>query len=384
MAITLGVAAGLILMALISGMISQRFVNLIENQISHVQIHQPGFRTEMESKLYISGMEKLNSSLDSSGMVLHHTPRTLAQGMVASGYGATGVQLVGVQPDTEAPVSEFSRNLISGSYFSEDVRNPLLISERTARKLRVREGERVVLTFQGLDDDIVSAAFRVSGIFRTSNASFDDVHVYVLASDLQQLLHPYRPIWHQVAVITHAYQEAGLWAEAMRREFPDLDIKDWSDLSPEATILVEQGNFFSYIFLVVILLGLAFGILNTMLMAVFERTQELGMLMAIGMKRTSIATMIILETVYLSILGSAMGLLLGFAFVGIFKQEGLNLAGFSDALAEFGYDAVIYPLATQQDIVTVLVLVFCISILAAVIPTLRAVKLNPAEAVRKV
>src|SRR5690606_35120449 len=118
--------------------------------------------------------------------------------------------------------------------------------------------------------------------------------------------------------------------------------------------------------IIIILLGLAFGILNTMLMAVFERMQELGMLMAIGMNKTRIASMIILETAYLTLIGGGLGTVLGLLIVQYFENEGLDLSSFADALAQFGYEAAVFPTVTQQDIIVVLILVIITSVSAAI------------------
>lgn len=383
MAIGLGVAAGLILMGLVKGMLIQRFDSLIENQFSHIQIHAPEFLTEQESALTLPAVEKWREGVESVPQLQAYAFRTLTQAMLASGYTAQGVQVIGINPDSEKQMNRFYENLTEGQYLPEDIRNPIMISERMARKLRVQLGGRLVLTFQNLSGDITSAAFRVAGVFRTSNAGYDDMHVMVRAEDMQSLLSDV-PVWHQMAILLHDHQDANEVAKMLQEKYPHLDIRSWSQLSPELTILMEQGNFFSYIFMVIILLGLAFGILNTMLMAVFERMQELGMLMAIGMNKTKIALMIILETIYISFVGGLVGLGIGLGFMGMFGEKGLDLQGLSDALAEFGYDSVIYPQIALAEIITVLILVFLTALASSIGPALRAIRLNPAEAVRKI
>lgn len=383
MAIGLGVAAGLILMGLVKGMLIQRFDSLIENQFSHIQIHAPEFLAEQESALTLPAVEKWREGVESVPQLKAYAFRTLTQAMLASGYTAQGVQVIGINPDSEKHMNRFYENLTEGQYLPEDIRNPIMISERMARKLRVQLGGRLVLTFQNLSGDITSAAFRVAGVFRTSNAGYDDMHVMVRAEDMQSLLSDV-PVWHQMAILLHDHQDAKEVAKMLEEKYPHLDIRSWSQLSPELTILMEQGNFFSYIFMVIILLGLAFGILNTMLMAVFERMQELGMLMAIGMNKTKIALMIILETIYISFVGGLVGLGIGLGFMGMFGEKGLDLQGLSDALAEFGYDSVIYPQIALAEIITVLILVFLTALASSIGPALRAIKLNPAEAVRKI
>jgi ABC-type lipoprotein release transport system permease subunit len=381
-AIGIGVSAGLILMALSYGLIQQRFINLIEGQFSHVQIHQAEYMEEREPQLWIPDYLQLTNTLDTMPMVKAYSGRVIAQAMLTSSYGAAGVELTGIDPDKE--IIDLKKQLVEGDYLSPNLRNPVLISAKTAEKLRLNKGDRLVMTFQNTHGEMVSAAFRVAGLYSSSNTSYDEGHAYVKASDLQVLLNDQKPVWHEVALMTEDFNRAPDLRDIIQTYFPKLEVRDWKSLSPEANLLMEQGNFFSYIFLIIILLGLAFGILNTMLMSVFERQSELGMLMAIGMGKKQIAGMIILETVYLTLFGGLIGLLTGLAVIAFFQENGLQLSGFDDALAAYGYDSVIFPAINGQNILLVAGLVFTIALLSSITPALRAIRLKPAEAVRKI
>lgn len=382
MAIVLGIAAGLIMFGLVAGMVMQRFDGLVENHLSHIQIHHKDYLSEQENNLILPFPEKIRTVLDSISTIQGTAFRTISFGMIASGYNSSGVKILGINKNEEATVSRFPQNIIDGVYLDEGMRYPLVLSERTAKKLRVKLGGRIVLTFQNLEGDITSAAFRISGLFRTSDSNFDDAHVHVLQNDLQELLGD-PEAFHQVAILIHDYKKAEDLAIALGKALPELEVRSWAGLAPELRILVEQGGFIMYIFMIIILLGLSFGILNTMLMAVFERMQELGMLMAIGMTKYKVASMIILETVYIAIIGGVIGVFLGIGINNLFVEDGLDLSRFASALAEFGYDSIIYPILESKDIYITIGLVFITAIIAAVIPAVRAVQLNPSEAIRK-
>ncbi|MGY6741416.1 MAG: ABC transporter permease [Cecembia sp.] len=382
MAIILGIAAGLLMFGLVAGLVMQRFNGLVENHLSHIQIHHKDYLREQENKMILPNPEQIRQGLEGLPNIKGYAFRTLSFGMLASGYNSSGVKITGINKAEEEGISKFKDNIIDGEYLDESLRNPLLISQRNARKLRVQLGGRVVLTFQNLEGDLTSAAFRVSGIFRTSDSNFDDLNVYVNQADLQELLGE-NEAYHQVAILLDSRDEAENIAGLLSEKLPEVDIRSWSALSPELRILVEQGGFIMYIFMIIILLGLSFGILNTMLMAVFERVQELGMLMAIGMTKVKVAAMIVLETTFIALIGGVIGVILGLGIHSLFAEEGLDLSGFADALAEFGYDAIIYPLLEAKDVGITIIMVFITAVLAAVIPAIRAVQLNPAEAVRK-
>lgn len=382
LAITLGVAAGLIMFGLMAGMIMQRFEGLVQNQLAHIQIHENNYLSEQENSLIIQDLYQIKPILDTISSLEGYAFRTISNGMIASGYYSSGIKIIGLDKKEEAHISRFPENITDGTYLNDSIRNPIVISQRLAKKLRIQIGGRLVLTFQDLDGNITSSAFRVSSLYRTSNANFDDANVMVKRDDLQQLLGN-NEAFHQVAILLTDHTKAAEVAMALDLKLPNSEVRSWESLSPELRILVEQGGFIMYIFMIIILLGLAFGILNTMLMAVFERIQELGMLMSLGMQKAKIASMIMLETIFIAIIGGVVGIGLGILITKSFETKGLDLSGFTDALAEFGYEAIIYPDLGTEDIVITLLLVFATSILSAIIPALRAVQLNPAEAVRK-
>jgi ABC-type lipoprotein release transport system permease subunit len=381
MAIFLGVSCGLIMAGLASGMVNQRFKSLIEKQISHIQIHSPGFMQERESALYLQDENFLRKSIDTISTLQAYTFRTLSNGMLASGHNTTGVNIIGVNTKEEKIITGFEQNILEGSFFESDRTNTIIISQKTARKLQVKIGGRLVLSFQDLNGDITSGAFRVEGIFRTSNSGYDETHVFVESSDLQSLLG--HTVYHQVAILLDNYEDAPYMATKLSGELGEYDIQSWSGLSPELRILLEQGNFSVFIFMIIILIGLAFGILNTMLMAVFERTRELGMLLSVGMTKGRVFSMIVLETVFLSLIGGMGGIGCGWILISVFEQKGINLSGFSDALAEFGYEAIIYPEISSVALVGITALVLLTAVLASLFPAFKALSLNPAEAVRK-
>lgn len=382
LSVLFGMACGLMLLGLYAGFINQRFESLILNQVSHIQIHADNYIREQESSLTIENETTLFQFLDTLPQITGYAARTLSFGMLASGHNAIGVKIMGINPQEEVKITKFHDNLVEGDYLSDEVKNPIYISAKAAKKLKVKLGGRVVLTFQRIDNEITAAAFRINGIYKSSNAEFDNSHVMVKRDDLQELLAD-KPVIHEVAILLKDEKLANPTADYITRNFSHLDTRSWEAISPELRILLEQGSIILYIFIIIILLGLAFGILNTMLMAVFERMQELGMLMAIGMNKTKIAWMIILETVYLTLIGGILGIIMGLLIVRYFEKDGLDLSNLADALAQFGYEAFVFPTVTQQDVIVVLILVILTSFFAAIIPTIRAIYLIPAEAIRK-
>jgi ABC-type antimicrobial peptide transport system permease subunit len=166
--------------------------------------------------------------------------------------------------------------------------------------------------------------------------------------------------------------------------FPHQKVESWRDLSP-VLVFMEQWMASSLkVLIVIIMAALAFGIINTMLMAVLERIRELGVLMALGMKRSRIFLMIMLETIFLSIVGGPLGLLAGFVTISWLGKRGIDLTEYSEGLEAIGYSSVLYPALSYQDYGLIVAGVLITALVASVYPAWKAVRLNPVEAIHTI
>jgi putative ABC transport system permease protein len=271
---------------------------------------------------------------------------------------------------------------VEGSYFDEGGRNPILIGKALAEKTKLQERSRVVLTFQNLDGELVSASFRVAGIFRTANSMLDDMNVYVLQSDLNDYV-GHEMVINEIAMIAHDLDHINDIRDTYLSSYPGLTIRTWAELSPELSFIQEIGQSMLLVILVIILFALAFGLVNTMLMSVYERVRELGMLMAVGMNRRKVFGMIMLETAFLTFLGAFGGMVLGIISNTITGHTGLDLAVVGgDSLGDFGYPTMVYPYLGAEFYVMLTALVIIMVFITAIFPAVKALRLKPAEAVR--
>ncbi len=381
-AIIAGLWAGIMVSALTNGWVKQRFDNMILEELTHVQIHHPEFLAERESDMHIDRADDLMRFLEQDDRVRNFTPRTLSDAMIQSPLTSSGVQIRGVDIQSEPRTTTFHKNLTQGEYLDSEVRNPILLGERLAERLNVGVGNRVVLSFQDLDNHITSGSFNITGLFRTASNPYDERHVFVRAEDLNALLTD-QTIWHEIAIILHDESMSNALAADLNREFDDIAAETWYELSPELRYITDMGGAMTFYIMVVIMLALAFGILNTMLMAIFERKRELGMLMAVGMSKIRIFLMIMLESVILTLTGAVVGLAVAHISVNYLSRKGLDMTSVGgESMAEFGYDAVVYPIANTGDYVTTMLLVAFTAILAAVYPAIKALRLNPMDVIK--
>lgn len=380
-AIGLGLIGGTFAMAMVSGFMNQRFFNAIEKQYSHLQVHSPAWLDEGQPGMFLSAGQQLHDSLASLPEVAMIAARTLANGLLASPTLTQGVEVRGIDPTAEQRLIKLDAQLIGGAYLTDSSEMDVLLGARLAKKLKVELGSRVVISFPNAEQDIVSAAFRVKGLFRTANAGFDQSTIYVQAHQLQSLLNEAGAVY-ELGIRLNEADGVPAFAHQLGANRPDLTVRSWRELAPELAYMQDTGGVVSYIFVFIILLGLSFGILNSMLMAVYERMRELGMLKALGMKKSRIFLMIMTETLVMSLLGSSVGIFLGGLLVKLTGSRGIDLSSYADGLAEFGYDAVLYPELSASYALNVTLLVIALSLLASIYPALKALKLNAADAIR--
>jgi ABC-type lipoprotein release transport system permease subunit len=382
MAVALGVFAGIFFLAFANGMVNDRIQTIIRTEMSHIQIHQPGFQDNNQLSLYFSGADSILEKVRQMPHVTAASKRIVIQSMVASAETGTGVKITGIDPADEQKVTSLKSKIIEGNYFDGSGRNPVIISERLAQKLKVHLKNKLVITVQDVNKNISGGAFRIVGIYRTNNMLYDEANIFVRNTDIARLAGLTDNDAHEIAVLLDANENTDVATVSLSKAFLLFDVKNWMVLSPEAGYMVSAMSQYSFIFMVIILLALCFGIVNTMLMVILERVHELGMLMAIGMNRRRIFVMIMLETIFLSFTGGMAGILLGYAASEYYARAGIDLYFWKDAFAEIGYPSLIYTYIDLKTMLTTTAMVILTGVLSALYPANKALKLNPSESIR--
>ncbi|MFP4681883.1 MAG: ABC transporter permease [Chitinispirillaceae bacterium] len=380
-ATALGLLGGLTASALSFGMGEQMVETVIKTRVSHLQITHPQYQDDPDIQYCVSDAREKVEKLDSMPQVAAVAPRVLVNAMASSPKTALGVELMGVLPQRERNLTIVDESVMEGSFFSDEGEFEAVIGQELAERLDMGVGSRIVFTFQNAEGTITGGAFRVSGIFRTPSSEFDRGTVFVQAQDLAQLLET-ELHYQQISVLFTTLEALDTTLSTVHSIAPDMRVQTWTELAPELGFISETLGVSLYIFMVVILLALAFGIVNTMLMVVLERRRELGMLMAVGMKRKTLFVLIVLETLALSLTGAVAGMILTSVVVWILSITGIDLSIISQGLSEFGLTDVLYPELpwTMYPILGVMVVV--IAVLSAIYPARRALKLRPADALR--
>ena len=310
LSIIIGLFAGIAVLALYKGMMKSRIRTVIDAEVAHLQLHDSSFKKDYEPKFIIKNGDKIMTSIAAIPEIKFVAPRSIANGMLATTTGSTGVQINGVIPAKEYIVSQLKIKIIEGNLFDPMKRNEIMIGKKLAKKMKLEIGSRLVLTFTDTTDEIVSAAFRVTAIYQSDNAPLDEKNVYVKLNELNSLLGTGNA-YNEIVLLLRDDDDLNKVQKQIQEKFPGYQVESWKEISPETELMVNTTNQYSYIIMVIIMVALAFGIINTMLMSILERTKEIGMMMALGTNKLKIFSLVLLETIFLTLAGTPVGLFIG-------------------------------------------------------------------------
>ncbi|MFY0686836.1 MAG: ABC transporter permease [Cyclobacteriaceae bacterium] len=353
--------------------------NAIEHDYSHIQIHNEDYLLEPDLKSSIQQVEVLDKVLLDTNVFKTVSKRQIVNGMVASTKTSAGIQIYGIDPEGEQVATRLGDQLMEGTYFNKFKRNPILISNKIADKLKLKIRSKVVLTMQDIDGEITSASFRVEGIFESKSPRINMGVVYVRLDDLQRLTN-YKGIT-EMAMMVEDPSNISLIKSSLATS--GNIVRGFKEIAPEFSLLEEQTTMVKQIMTMIVMLALLFGIINTMLMAVLERTKEIGMLRSVGMRKGKVFGMIVWETVIMGVIAGPIGLMAGYLTNWRFAQVGLDLSSYAESLKQFGYDTIFYPAIEPSMYYELMLTVLITALLGALYPAYKAIQLNPLEAIRK-
>lgn len=380
-AIALGLCGGIFATGIMIGMAESMVNTSIDRDLGHLQIHTTSFKENPSVNSFIVDGDSVAASVRVLRGVKGVSARMVVEGMASSPATNSGVKIVGIDPEDEASVTTITKAIVGGAFLREAGRTPAVVGKKLAEQLNLKLGSKLVLSFAGRDGSIIYGSFGIVGLFDTESSVFDKGTVFVRRGDLASLLGS-AALVHEIAVRLENAQLLPQVLNALKLKYPSLDVESWKDLAPELKLTSETTDISMLFFLGIILLGLLFGITNTMLMSVLDRVREFGVLMAIGMKRKRVFTLIILETVFLSLSGSVVGVALGAIAVRITQSTGIDLSVVSEGLSSYGIASVLYPEVPPILYVELGVLVIITALIAAIYPGIKATKLNPARSIR--
>jgi ABC-type lipoprotein release transport system permease subunit len=362
----------------------------VKIEVGHLQVQAKGFHDDHEMRQVVEDPAAVDRLLDGIPQVAAYTSRADAFAVLSSEERTYAGQVVGIDPEREVKVSSLESLVREGSFLSADDPEGALVGDLLADNLKIGLGDEVTVIGQGRDGSVAATVLTVRGIFSSGIDELDRTTVEMPLATFQQVFSMGDAV-HQVVVTgtdlwsVPAIQKqlvAGLGGPAGIDQSPPLVVLDWNQLMPGLLQSIKVDLVSGLIFYVALIFVVAFSILNTFLMAFLERTREFGVMMAIGTPPGRLGRLLLLESLALTGVGIAVGIVLGCAVTLYFQAHGIDVSGANELLERFGISGRMYP---QLSVVSALVgplLVLVITGLAALYPALKIRRLKPVEAMR--
>ena len=381
-AISVGIWGVFLTMALNFGMVFQMVDTAISTELGHLQVHARGFdrKPGLEERIE-GGAAWAERNLEALPGLRAWAPRGRSEGLLYSPRASVGVRVVAIDPEREPRVSRLADSVVEGTYL-EGARRRVLIGEALARRLSVQIGDKLVLSVQDATGEMTGEAYRVGGLFRTAWSEIDRGVVYMRLDEGQRLFAIGDAVSELVVVAEARDQVDGLRDAIAADLGGGLRVQTWKELRPLLDYMVSTMDQSAWWVYAAVFVAMAFGIANVLLMAVYERIREIGVLMAIGMRPRRLVGMILAESVLLAAIGLALGLGAALATTAALA-DGIDLSRFAEGLNAYGIGTRIVPVIRSQDVTTPLGVALATALLASLWPALHAVRIRPADAVRR-
>jgi ABC-type lipoprotein release transport system permease subunit len=381
-AVIIGAWSMIFLAALMRGIVDGMVKNGIATLTGHVQIHQQDYPADPVVDHRIEDPQHLFRALDENlpaGSCW--SSRVRVNAVAGNARHSAGVTLVGIDPDREAKVSFIGTSVTRGAYLRPGDPSGILIGRALADKFQTRLGRKIIITSQDTHGDVVSRAFRIAGIFQAEMESTEKGFVFVDLDAAQKML-AMGPAISEVAVLLPDYGMARQTAARLQRIIGPgrLLVRTWRQSLPILTAMLKLYDNFILIWFVVVFVAMGFGIVNTTLMAVFERMREFGVLKALGMGPGRIIVTIETETLFILIFGLLMGNILGLLSCWALSFNGIDLSALAQGVEYAGMSRIIYPVLQSPDVIAADLIVLCLGLLVGLYPAVKAARFRPVEA----
>jgi ABC-type lipoprotein release transport system permease subunit len=355
----------------------------------HLQIQARGYQQSKKIRRVIPDPEPLKQILESMPQVSAYTCRARAFALISSTKRAYGVMVVGVEPDGEKKVSTLASITQKGHYLTRAPADPdfsgALVGRLLARNLHVDVGDEITLLGQGRDGSVAATVLKVQGIYGSGMDEFDRNAIHISLETFQEVFFMGDAV-HELVIIGSRLAAVPEIKERLQVRLTEVAQKirpvvlDWDELMPGLRQAIRMDLVGGGIFYLILILVVAFSILNTFLMAILERTHEFGVMMAVGTRPNRLTRLVLTESTAMTLVGVGVGIFLGCLITWYFQVHGLEIAGSSELLKQYGIPSRLYPRLTPLSAGIGPTAVFVITWISALYPALKIRRLKPVEA----
>jgi len=386
MAISLGLGFNIFMRAIGDGFHEQMVDNSVRSHIGHLVVHRAGYHDDPGINKTLPDPAEVEQAIQSLPDLRAYSLRVLGDGLASTAENSAGVAIVGIDPAKERKVTTIHRGIVKGQYLREGEVRPILIGDRLAVNLKADVGDKVVLLVQAADGSMGANLFRVAGIFRSGAPELDRGMAFILRKDAQELFSLQNRETEAVVLLNSSLGvPAAQQALESKLSGEHVEVLTWYQVEPFLLQFIQLDDAFFYIIVIIFFVVISIGILNTIMMSVFERVREFGVMMALGTKPRQIVKMVVEEAFVLALVGAVIGSAIGISASLYFATEGMNLSAWAEGAAALGMTTtVVYTKLTAANVVISNLAVLAVVVLVGLYPALHASRLRPVEAIRHV
>jgi ABC-type lipoprotein release transport system permease subunit len=382
----LAVALGVALLVVTSGLMEGSIWGSVESNIrvrtAHVQVREQSYeadRISLKWEHLLDDPQQVVAQAQALPEVRYATPVLWASGILAAGQESVGVQVTGLDPLSEFS-APFREGTVAGQFLAAEDRGGIVIGRRLAESLDVTVGEDISLMVNTSDEEPDEAILTVRGLYDTGHPVYDETTVFLPLAKAQAFT---RAGERASAVLVLLEDKEDTDAVANSLQGPGREVLTWRDLAQAILGAVETSKGLIYLMYLIVLAVVAVVIANTLLMSVFERTREMGILAALGMRGRQVMVTFVVQAALLALVGIVLGLCLGSLGVYYLSTQGLDIGGAAQmATAEVAYGERLYARFVPVEMAQLSVATFVITLLASLYPAWFAARMEPIEALR--
>jgi putative ABC transport system permease protein len=383
-AVIIGVWSMVVLGALMRGIAVGMIKNGISTLTGHIQIHHRGYHDDPAVENSMTGMqmqtveEILQKHLPQGA---HWVSRVRVNAIANNARHSSGVTMVGIDPGAEAKVSFIKTAITKGRYLAPNDLNGILVGEALLEKLETKIGRKLVLMSQDSAREIASRAFHIVGAFKAEMQSTEKQYVFVHRLAAQKMLNLGRGVSEFSVLLPQGRENHDVY-EKLKSILPsdEFEVHSWRELLPFQTAYLKILDGFMWFWFLVVFVAMGFGIVNTTLMAVFERMREFGLMKALGMKPWWILREVLVESSLLLIFGMLVGNCLGFLSTYALSGSGIDLSALAAGAEYAGMTRIIYPAVALKDVVVANLTVLLLGLIVSLYPAVKAARFTPVQA----
>jgi len=385
--LTIVIGCGMIIFmnAIATGGHEQMITDTVEINTGHIQIHEKGFWENQSIDYAFVPDDDMLNMLTKDERIAAITKRVNAGALLSFGNNTYAAMVQAVDPEYEKRVTIIHEKIIEGGrYLNSDDRTGIVVGRVLAKNLGVGVGDEVSMISQGFDGSIAADNLKILGLFDTGNPELDQALVIMPLARAMETFTMMGYI-NSIAVKLKGVDDMSSVRNDIIKstDAEEIEVMGWDDLMPELVQFIIMDDAGAYITDFILLMIVAFGILNTIQMSVYERIREFGVMLAIGTRPSQVRAMILYESVYISLIGIALGLALGSAISFYFSIHPIDYSAYAEEMKVWGVSTLLFPArVTALNLWVTSLFILVLAFIFSFFPAQRASKLRPIQAIR--